>query len=320
MHARKKNWLRRRVLGIPLALAAAVMAALAVTGGALAAAAATGSSVPVYNVSVGSSAGGVAGYYGADDGHTHWRYVQAVVTVSQSLVNLNGSNTSSPKAGEGAELCDENFDNGLGDAAQIGVFWNPDGGPSGTGDYEVRYGFGDFSPAPSPIDVWDDPCIQGGVIAAGLNDRLLANTVLHVGDKILVSVYYDPAASGHGEHEIQFSATDESQLNEHRSAVLAERAQSFTEYGIGVVSAPGVTLTAPALNLVGLIGHAAVNFYSSDKPAFPVTSGKPYYGYGGLTEVQYVNGSGQTLMSPNGSLSVTDGDASFSVYEGSTTG
>jgi hypothetical protein len=103
-------------------------------------------------------------------------------------------------------------------------------------------------------------------------------------------------------------------VNEHRCATLSVGAVSFTEFGIGVVS-DASTVTAALNNNLETFTGSAVNFYSSAKPAEPLTQTKAYYGYGGLSQVQYVNSSDQPEISPDGSLTST----AFTVYEGSTT-
>ena len=282
-----------------IALTATMIAAAAIgiAGTPLAAHAAV---IPTINVTVGSSAGGVSGYYGADDGHTHWRYVQTTVTASPTLENLNGVSSTTLGA-VGATLCNEN----TGQDAQIGLYDNG-------GVYGVAYDAGTVSTN------YDDPCIDAGLINPNITSapQLLGNLTggISAGDKILVSIYYDPASSGGGHHALQFSATDLTKVNEHRSATLYPHAISFTEYGIGVVS-DASTVTAALNNNLESFASSDVNFYSSAKPAFPISQGKAYYGYGGLSLVQYVNSSDQPEISPNGSLS----GAAFTVFEGSTT-
>jgi hypothetical protein len=288
-----------RISKIAVSLGAAALVAGA--AGFAAASGADAATVPLINVTVGSSAGGVAGYYGADDGHTHWRYVQAVVTASATLENLNGVASTSLGA-VGVTLGNEN----TGQDAQIGLYDNG-------GKFGVAYDYGTVS------TTYDDPVIEAGLINPDIlaAPQLLGNLTggISVGDRILVSIYYDPTAAGRGgRHVLQFSATDLSKVNEHRSATLSERAISFTEYGIGVVS-DASTVTAALNNNLETFTGADVNFYSSSKPAEALSATSAYYGYGGLSQVQYVNTSAQPEIGPDSSLS----GASFTVYEGSTT-
>ena len=283
------------------ALAGAAVAATALSVGGMAVA--NAATVPLINVTVGSSQGGVAGYYGADDGHTHFRYTQVLVTATPTLNNLNGTGTS--LGAVGTELCDENADGGDGYAAQIGLYWNP-----GTGKYGIAYAWGDFA-----ANTFDDACIDAGLINPNIASaaQLLGNITIHAGDKILVAVYYNP--SGHGHHELQFSATDETQTNEHRSATESIPTQSFTEFGDGVVS-DAATVTAALNNNLETFGDAVFTCYSCAK-ALPIAQDDKYYsmGDGGLSQVQYVNISDQPEISPNSSL-VSN---AFTVFEGSTT-
>jgi hypothetical protein len=281
------------LFGVPFAAAAAAVLAFS--------AAASAATVPLINVAVGASAGGVAGYYGADDGHSHFRYVQTTVVASPTLNNLNGVGTPDLGAA-GVELCDEN----TGMAAQIGLYDNG-------GTFGVVYA----SPADGTLSsTFDDPCIEGGTIipVASAHPLFGANTphAIHAGDRLLLSVYYNPA--GHFLHQLQFSVTDLSQVNEHRSVGLSVHAQSFSEYGIGVVSNAS-SVTAALNNNVDTFTGDVVNCYSCTKPAFPISQEKAFYGYAGLSQVQFVNVSDQPEMSPSNSLS----GSAFTVFEGSTT-
>jgi hypothetical protein len=281
-----------------IALAAAASAALAIGGAGIAATAANAATIPLINVTVGSSAGGVAGYYGADDAHSHWKEVQTIVTASPTLQNLNGVSSTTLGAA-GVTLGNEN----TGQDAQEGLYDN-------SGKFGVAYDFGTVSTS------YDDPVIDAGLIDPDIlaAPQLLGNIAIHGGDRILLVISYNPVAGSHGRHALTFSATDLSRVNEHRSATLSEHAISFTEYGIGIVS-DASTVTGGAINNLETFTDSEVNFYSDSKPAYPISQEKAYYGYGGLSEVQYVNSSDQPEISPNGHLS----GASFPIFEGSTT-
>ena len=292
------------------------VAALLLGGGALGGvmasdASAATAAVPVVNVQTS----GEGGYMGADDGHTHYRYTQGQFVAEQSLVNLNGQGADG-LAAAGTELCNENTN----DAAQIGLLWNP-AANTGQGGYEVRFDWGTLAGGN------DDNCIQSGFINPNVGDapQLLAHMTIHTGDQILLGVYYNPTAGScapgirdartfgsHG-HDLSFQATDLSQVNEHRQFDECVPATSFTEFGTGAVT-NDTALTAPALNLLNPVTNAKVNFYSATHPAYPISQQHAFYGYGGLTEVNFVNTSDQTLLSPNSSLS----GSSFSLFEGST--
>jgi hypothetical protein len=274
--------------------------ALAVLASGSYAASANAATIPIINVSVGSSAGGVSGYYGADDGHSNWRYVETEVTASPTLENLNGAGPGELGA-VGATLGNEN----TGADAQIGLYDN-------NGKYGVAYDSGTVSTS------FDDPIIEAGLINSDILSapQLLGNTTIHAGDKILVSIYYNPTSSGHGKHELQFSATDVTQTNEHRSAMVSIGTTFFTEWGIGVVSDAG-DVTAALNNNLETFSMSNVTFYSSNKGSEPIIDATKYYaaGDGGLSQVQYVNTSDQPEISPNSSLATNV----FTVFEGSTT-
>ena len=273
---------------------------------------------PPINVMQGSGGGGnsqsgVSGYYGADDGHTHYRFVRTTVTASASLNNLNGVLSTSIGAA-GAELCDENS----GHAAQIGLYYS-------NGKYGVAWAYGTLN----NWAIYDDACVEGGLLAPlsptgpvptpGVTGGVLLNSIaspIRTGDQILLTVYYNP--TGHwGLHQLQFGVTDLTQVNEHRSHTLSIPAEEFTEFGIGILSNASV-ITAPANNLVDTFSSDMVNFYSSTTPAYPIGNQHAFYGYAGLSQVQFVNSSTQVLISPNNTLAVPGG-SSFSVFEGSTT-
>jgi hypothetical protein len=274
-------------------------------GGALglSAAAASASGIPVVNV----QGSGEAGYFAANDLHTHYRYVQAIVTAQPTLNDLNGAfnaalpvSPSNQPGAVGVELC--NPDDGYG--AQVGL-WD-DGGV-----YTVSYDDGAFVHPGA-----GDKCIDSGFVdptAITVNKLLLNGTVIQPGDKILLSVYYNPARRVHGPRT-QFTACDLSQFDacsqQHGNLRGTEE---LTSFGIGAVTQQ-TNLTAPALNNLMQYTSAEVNFYSSARPPYPIADQKAYYGIGGLAEVQFENSSTQVVMSPNGSLS----GSTFTLYEGST--
>jgi len=304
-------------------IAAAAIAALGIGGAAFAANANAGT-IPLINIMQGTPGGGnsvsgVSGYYGADDAHTHYRYVETIVTASASLNNLNGFATSAIGAA-GTELCDEN----TGHAAQIGLY-------NAGGKYGVAWAYGTLGANVSGgWGIFDDACTEAGLLApltatgpiptTGVTGGVLLNSIaspIHTGDQILLTIYYNPR--GHfGFHSLQFGVTDLSQVNEHRSHTLTIPAESFTEFGIGILSNASA-ITAPANNLVDTFTNDKVNFYSSTVNAYPITSQKAFYGYGGLSQVEYINNSSQVLISPNSTLVGSPSTASFSVSEGSTT-
>jgi hypothetical protein len=239
---------------------------------------------------------GVAGYYGADDNHTHYRYVQTVTTAAPTLNNLNGQGAETPGA-VGVELCDPN----TGVAAQLGLL-------DVDGTFEAFYLVGSFLDAP-------DPCIQNGII----NNRLFrAGTPLGLngispGDQIYLGIFYTP--SGRHLHQLSFGVCDIT-ANVCRQAYTSSRySLQFWEFGIGA-AANTVSLTAPAVLPLDTFTSNEVTCYSCSHMV-PITSVSPVnpFGVGGLTQAQFANSSTQVIMSPNNSLSAAN---SFTLYNGST--
>lgn len=246
--------------------------------------------------SVGGN-GGTAGYYGADDNHTHYKFVSTVTVATPQLVFLNGVDFT---GSTGVTLCDPN----TGQAAQLGLF---SGGP---GVYGVFWATGKFLTAPS------EPCIQNGNVFLGKGFKsgsILMNTGISTNDKLQLQISY--AVSGPNKNRLTFSACDITS-SVCRQAQVNSKTREYWESGIGVFS--GVQqLTAPADNLLDSNAFNQVQCYSCGA-AVPITSIAPVnpFNIGGLYEAQLINFSSQVTMSPNDSLSeATDG---FSVWNGST--
>jgi len=273
---------------------AAILAGGMALAGAGAASAATLPTCPGSHCTNNSQ--GLAGYYGADDNHTHYRYVQTVTTASPTLIKLNGQNANT-LGGVGVELCDPN----LGIAAQLGVAFYG-------GSFHVNYLVGKFAAAP-------DPCANNGIINGYLfrfGNPLGMNNV-SPGDQLQLAIWYAPW--GHHFHQLSFGVCD-------ITAGVCRQAYSgshfnlnFWEFGIGA-AANSQALTAPADNALDTFSSNMVTCYTCSHQV-PITSVSPVnpYGIGGLTEAQFVNGSSQVTMSPNNSLSSGN---SFTVYNGST--
>ena len=123
--------------------------------------------------------GGVAGYYGADDNHTHFRFVQTTVTATPQLIDLNGPLSSELyPATVGDELCDPND----GVTAQISLgYWD--------GKYQVGYYVGHGAPAA-------DPCIQDNFVNGSINvfkvGTLLGLNGINAGDKVYLAHLLHP--------------------------------------------------------------------------------------------------------------------------------
>jgi hypothetical protein len=240
---------------------------------------------------------GAAGYNGADDNHTHYRYVQTETTAAPQLVNLNG--TGNNRGSTGVSLCDEN----TGSVAQLSLGFN------GTA-YQIAYNSGHYALGAA------DPCIQNAgshidVFLPSQTGNLLQFTGITKGDKIFLSIAYTP-----GRHpSIQFSAADIT-TSVFRSATVKVSAKSFTEFGIGAFTRHQ-HLTAPPNNPLAAFLLNQVRCYSCGGNV-PITSVSPVnpFNIGGLYESQLINISSQPTMSPLDSLAVST-DA-FGVQNGST--
>jgi hypothetical protein len=248
--------------------------------------------------------GGVAGYYGADDNHTHYRFVQTTVTATPQLVDLNGPLSSGfYPATVGDELCDPND----GVYAQISL-----GFVDGAG-YEVAYEVGRYSPKTA------DPCIQNNF----QNDTVLKNSIfksgsllehigINQGDSVYLGIYYTPG--GRHEHQLSFGACDITNGNCRQAYTTSRYQLEFWEFGIGSFT-PLSVLGAPAANKFETFSSDDVTCYSCGHMV-PISSVSPVnpFGAGGLYEAQTDNSSSQTVLSPNDTLA---GDT-FNEYNGST--
>lgn len=281
-------------------LAAAGTAAILAGGIALAGAgAASAQTLPscAGGVNCTSSAYGTGGYYGADDNHTHYRFVQTVTVATPQLVNLNGTGDNEGAVGVG--LCDPN----TGQAAQISLGYN------GTG-YQVAYTVGRYFTDTA------DPCVQN--VFAHINP-FKSGTLLDIpgvsqGDKIYLAVYYTPG--GRHEHQISFGACDITSGVCRQAYSNSRYSLNFWEFGIGAFSNDQF-LTAPALNLLDSFSSNQVTCYICSH-SVPITSVSPVnaFNIGGLYEAQFTNVSSQVTLSPNDSLSLATDD--FTLYNGST--
>jgi hypothetical protein len=245
--------------------------------------------------------GGVAGYYGADDNHTHYRFVQTTVTATPQLIDLNGPESSEAyPATVGDELCDPND----GITAQISLgFWDD--------EYQVGYyvGKGDTGTGIS------DPCIQDNFVNGSINvfkvGNLLQDIGINAGDKVYLAIYYTPG--GRHEHQLSFGACDET-TGVCRQAYSNSRFQlEFWEFGIGSFL-PLSVLTAGATNEFETFGTDYVTCYTCAHPVEISTVSPVGNLGGGLYEAEFSNSGSQVVLTPNDTLS----GASFNEYNGST--
>jgi len=282
---------------------------MALTGSASAASlpsCATGSHCTTDTATPGSitEPGGVAGYYGADDNHTHYRFVQTTVTATPQLVDLNGPLSSELyPASVGDELCDPN--DGIIAQISLGYINTAKDGPA----YEVAWEVHKYNAHSS------DPCTQTAfqfdksIFKSG--DLLVSNGI-SAGDKVYLGIYYTP--SGRHQHQLSFGACDET-TGVCRQAYTSSKYQlEFWEFGVGAF-APVNVLTGGANNLFDTFSSTDVTCYSCAHMV-PISSVSPVnsFGAGGLYEAQFANSSSQVVLSPNDSLA---GDT-FNIFNGST--
>jgi hypothetical protein len=252
---------------------------------------------------------GVAGYYGANDNHTHYRFVSTEVVATPGLVNLNGhdprTNAVIPRSGGvGVQLCDPS----TGKAAQMSLSYN--GTKNG---YQLLYAVGFFGPGSTAFG--QDPCVQTGFIQFPFPGKSAFFGGITAGDTIYLAIYYDPNG-GRFHHQISFGACDITQkvcANVWSGTVFS---QSFTEFGTGAFSDNNrIQGDVSLLNKVSPFTNNQVTCYSCAGPV-NITTVQPVnsFGIGGLYEAQFVNVSGQIQMSPMDSLT----NAGFTIYSGST--
>ena len=265
-------------------------AALAVSllaAGGLALAASSAAHADPVGIKVVQNTAGEAGYFANDNGHTRFRDVQANVTVTPQIKDLNGT-LAAGKGALGAELCDPN----TGFAGQLGVWWNGSA-------YQVVYAAGNLAPAA-------DPCIMTGLITP-TPQQLLSSYTINKGDVLHFEIYWNPR--GH-HHALHFNACDVTQ-DICRQATVNTGHEDFYEAGIGAVTNAQV-LTAPALNLLDSFTGTSFNYYSSTHGWNSINVPAHW----DLQRADFINSSSQVAMSSNGSLNGA-GNA-FNLYEGST--
>jgi hypothetical protein len=288
-------------------LAAAGSVAI-LAGGMALAGSASAASLPscATGVNCVDNSAGLAGYYGADDNHTHYRYVQTVVSATPQLVNLNGNDSNNFQGGVGVELCDPNdFGYQTGDlsgdfAAQIALSYTSSG-------YEVRYNVGFFAPAA-------DPCVSNGFTQLQFqHGQPLIESGINPGDTLSLAIYYTPG--GRHFHQISFGVCDENTGICRQAYNNSPVAVNFWEFGIGGF-ANSVTVTGGAINPSESFADNDVTCYSCTH-SVPINDVQPVntLGVGGLTEAQWVNLTSQPQLTPKDSL---EANSSFTLYEGST--
>jgi hypothetical protein len=245
---------------------------------------------------------GIAGYYGADDLHTHYRFVSTVVTATPGLINLNGFAGKTPvhEGGVGVSLCDPTS----GQAAQVSL------GYDGT-QYLLRWAVGTFGPSGS---FTSDPCIQVGFLHPQFFHGFGTIKGVNPGDQVYLAIYY--STNGPFFHQFSFGAIDITQGIVRQAWSGGKFNLSLTEFGIGAFSGHNF-IQGGAINPLDTFTNNYVTCYSCPG-AVPITSVQPVnpFNAGGLYEAQFTNTSGQVQISPLDSLTPT----LFKEWSGSTGG
>lgn len=243
-------------------------------------------------VGVSQNTAGEAGYYANDNGQTRFRDVQADVTVTNQVKNLNGASITNPGAA-GVELCDPN----TGRAAQLGVLWNP-----GLGKFQVAYDTGTFAA------VTVDPCVQSGLVNPVPSNFLLSLLTIAPGDHLHFEIYWNPRGFI---HRFTFKVCDVTQDTCRQAQSAPTGFLNLYEAGIGVVTQQ-TALTAPPLNSLVTFTGTKFNYYSSTRAWNSIFVPAHWE----LKRADFINSSFQPVMSSNGGLDT--GGTTFPLFNGST--
>ena len=120
----------------------------------------------------------------------------------------------------------------------------------------------------------------------------LTGTTAGANDTVLLKLYYNPASAT---HTIVFGADNLTTAHSFtNAAATVPQPEQFTEAGYGG-------------SLAGAVTQAQENFYSSTGPAMPITVVSGIGGTGGLVRDDTVNGTGAVVLSPDSTLSSSNG-------------
>ena len=120
----------------------------------------------------------------------------------------------------------------------------------------------------------------------------LTGTTAGANDTVLLKLYYNPASAT---HTIVFGADNLTTAHSFTNAAATiSHPEQFTEAGYGG-------------SLAGTVTQAQENFYSSTGPAMPITVVSGIGGTGGLVRDDTVNGTGVVVLSPDSTLSSSNG-------------
>jgi hypothetical protein len=279
-----------------------------------------------------SPGGAAAGYVGADDNHTHYRFIRTTFTVTPQMIDLNGSTITALQGAVGVEECDPN----IAYAAQFGVVWDTADGPA---HWVPFYAQGFWN------TLTGDPCINHNLLVPHPNITIcppngagsvlgtspavfcgsFSNTTINTGDVLAdVGIYYTPGHIHSGESCSYSSAVPgcvsfgfENVTQGYSRQAYGSRAVdlNFWEVGVGVFSGNQL-LGAPAGITLVSFTNTGMNCYSCSPGPRPLSVIQPVNdsGVGGLEEVQDVNGSNQVVLSPDNTLV----GGSFTMFNGST--
>jgi hypothetical protein len=277
----------------------------------------------------GPVASGTAGYLGANDNHTHYRYVTTDIKNVPELVNLDGGGNTG--AG-GVFLCDPN------DHAYGAGGWVAETGLLGntgiTGQENTVYYAAGFWKAGAP-----DPCVTHGLLIPDPNTTLCPpggkGSVFGIGPAAFCGSFSDPSVPngyigsndllgnlaiyyswgpGSHHHDISFGYLDVTTGIPQQAYTHKPVDVNLWEFGVGVLNTNQM-LTGGAINTLLAFNNDMITCYSCAHPV-GIETIQPVnpFNVGGLEEVQSANKSGQVTLGPNNSLS---GD-NFTVFNGST--
>lgn len=217
---------------------------------------------------VHTDAQGLAGYYLNNDGHSRFRDVRTIFTVTSEMEQLNHGGSF---GAAGVQLCNPND----GAMFQAGVIW--------TGSaFQAVTANGHASTGP-------DVCVNG---AADLQSHIhpMPGNVnaqgIFVGDQIRVEEYYSQTR-----HRVLATLTDLTQDTASQSPCFAGT-QNFREAGVGVLDEAFDTLAPPTANVVTTFSASRVTNYLAKK------SGTSLLGHGDLQAVSTLNSSTVPVVVP----------------------
>ena len=264
-----------------------------------------------------SSNGEAAGYLGADDNHTRYRFIQTNFGVSSQLPNLDGPGLN---GAVGVEECDPN----IAYAVQFGIAPDPGNGGAETPFY--AQGFWNSTTG--------DPCINhqplvphpnsttncphggtGSVLGTSPNVFCGSFGAVNINDQLSeFATYYTPGGSHF--HHVSFGFCNATQGYCRQAYAPGAVSLNFWEVGAGIFSGTQFIGAPPFIPVVSF-SRTSMNCYSCKSAFRPITVIQPVNstGTGGLENVVDVNSSGQAVLGANNSLN-SDGD--FTMYNGST--